>query len=57
MKECKHTRVGEAQAGDALTVDMGGTLDLVESGLAEKAVMADALDAKQASVGGEADLP
>jgi hypothetical protein len=24
MKECKHTRVAEAQAGCALTVDMGG---------------------------------
>jgi hypothetical protein len=53
-----HTNVAEAQPGDAgagIGDDRGG--ELGEGFGAADRVVADALDAEQAPVGGEADLP
>jgi hypothetical protein len=50
-------RVAEAQSRGALSLEAGRCLEFREHVLAEGDVVADALDAQQASVGLEADLP
>ena len=52
-----HARVAEAQRGGALAVDDARPVEVVELSGSDGAVVADLLDAQQASVGGEADLP
>ena len=50
-----HAEVAEAQRGGALAVDDARPVEVVERFGADGAVVADMLDAQQASVGGEAD--
>ena len=50
-----HARVAEAQRAGAAVVDDGGPVQILERLEPELAVVADALDAEQASVGREAD--
>src|SRR3990172_1903712 len=52
-----HARISEAQASGALPADLLGSLDALERVFAHRAVVAEALDVEQTSVGGEADLP
>src|SRR5437899_13015630 len=49
--------ISEAQSGRSLTVDDLGSGEVVEDAFTEDRVVAHALDAEEASVGGEADLP
>jgi len=51
------TWVTEAQRGGVLAVDVDGVVDGGERVGSGDRVVADALDAQQAPVGGEADLP
>jgi hypothetical protein len=55
-RERLDTRVEEAQAGDALPVHRHRSGHPRHRVFADRAVVADALDAEQASVGREADL-
>src|SRR5260370_7392080 len=48
--------IGEAQRGGTLVVDGDGSLQVLEGRLADEAVVTDALDVEQTSVGGKADL-
>ena len=58
LQECVHTGVAEAQSGDAGSVVVDdGRGQAGECLRAADGVMADALDAEEAPVGGEADLP
>ena len=50
-----HAGVAEAQRGGALAVDEARPMEIVERSGSDGAVVADVLDAQQASVGGEAD--
>ena len=56
MQETLDTRVGEAQGGCALLSDGYWLLQVLERGFTDEAIMADALDVKQTSVGCKADL-
>src|SRR5260370_172497 len=47
--------VGEAQGGSAVTVDDDRSLNLLESGFADKTIMTEALDVEQTSISCEAD--
>jgi len=49
--------VAEAQAGGVLAVHIDGVVDRGERFGSGDRVVADALNAEEASVGGEADLP
>ena len=51
-----HTRIGEAQRCGTLVVDSDGLLQVLEGRFADEAVVTDALDVEQTSVGGKADL-
>ena len=55
-EEALHPPVAEAERRGALAVDAHRTVQLVEHVGSEGTVVAEALDAQQASVGGEADL-
>ena len=55
-EERLHPPVAEAERRGALAVDAHRMMQLVEHVGSEGAVVAEALDAEQASVGGEADL-
>src|SRR5262249_7046475 len=48
--------VGEAQAGDALTVAIERPVDRLEGSFGQQAVMAEPFELEQASIGGKADL-
>jgi hypothetical protein len=50
-------RVTEAECWGSLTIHQAGLGEFGEDGFAMDRVVADALDAEEASVGGEADLP
>jgi hypothetical protein len=56
VQEALHTRVGEAQPRCALLTNRYWSLHVLEHGFADKAVVADALDVEQTSVGCKADL-
>ena len=49
-------RVREAQGRDALALDLGGALELLEGALTDGAIGRDCLDVEQTSVGLKADL-
>ena len=55
-KQGLHPPVAEAERRGALAVDAHGAVQFVEHVGSDGAVVAEALDAEQASVGGEADL-
>ena len=48
--------VGEAQGGSAMAVAGDGSLHLLERGFTDEAIMTDALDIEQTSIGCEAGL-
>ena len=56
-EECEDSRVAEAKPGRALPLDEGGFLDAGEGVFSEAGIVADSLDAQEASIGLEADLP
>ena len=56
VQETLDTRVGEAQGGCALLSDRYWLLQVLERGFTDEAIMADALDVEQTSVGCKADL-
>ena len=55
-KQRLHPRVAEAQCRGALTVDVRRTVEIIERFGSNGAVVAEFLDAEQASVGSKADL-
>ena len=56
VQETLDTRVGKAQGGCALLSDRYWVLQVLERGFTDEAMMADALDVEQTSVGCKADL-
>jgi len=56
MQQGLNARISEAQRCRASVVDDDGLLQLLEGGFANEAVMTDALDVEQTSVGRKADL-
>jgi hypothetical protein len=55
VQKTLHTRVGEAQGGCALVSDRYWLLQVLERGFTDEAIMADAFNVKQTSVGCKAD--
>src|SRR6202171_3146859 len=56
MQESLHARIGEAQRRRALVIHGDRSLHNLEGGFADEAVVTDALDVEQTSVGRKADL-
>src|SRR4051812_41393242 len=56
MQQPLHPRVGKAQRRRALSIDYDRPLQVLERCFADEAVVADALDVKQTSVGRKANL-
>ena len=56
VEEALHARIGKAQRGGTLVVDDDGSLHILEGCFADEAVVTDALDVEQTSVGGKADV-
>src|SRR4029077_13417586 len=56
IQQAPHPWVSEAQRCRALSIDHDRPLQILERGLADEAVVADALDVKQTPVGRKADL-
>src|SRR5262245_41485050 len=55
LEQGVNPRVGEAQAGSAVAVNDDGPLHLMERSFADEAIVTDALDVEQTSIGREAD--
>ena len=56
VQESLHARIGEAQRRCALIIHGDRSLHMLEGGFADEAVVTDALDVEQPSVGRKADL-
>ena len=56
MQKSLHARISEAQRCRALIVHGDRSLHVLEGGFADEAIVTDALDVKQTSVGRKADL-
>jgi hypothetical protein len=56
VQESLHARIGEAQRRRALVIHGDRSLHILEGGFADEAVVTDALDVEQTSVGRKADL-
>src|SRR5260221_1815208 len=56
-KQCQDARVTECECSGVLRVALNVVMDLLERVFVDRAVMADSLDAEEASIGGEADFP
>ena len=56
VTQALNARICESQVGGALVVDGDGFLHVLEGRFADEAVVADALDVEQTSVGGKADV-
>src|SRR3981081_4728359 len=56
VQESLHARIGEAQRRRALVIHGDRSLHVLEGGFADEAVVTDALDVEQTSVGRKADL-
>src|SRR5882672_6059244 len=56
-EQCQDARVTECECSGVLAVALNVVMDLLERVFADRAVMADSLDAEEASIGGEADFP
>src|SRR3954463_5944243 len=56
MQQPLHPRISEAQRCRALSIDHDRSLQVLERCFADEAIVADALDVEQTSVGRKADL-
>src|SRR2546430_15506528 len=56
MQQSLHPRISKAQRCRTLSIDHDRSLQVLERCFADEAVVADALDVEQTSVGGKADL-